>query len=94
MNDKIITYLRNKKGSPIGAIVAVAPFEKSFGIGWSKLNVSAGDVWDRTRAIHIAEQRAINGFSPNIEVPHDVTREMDRMQDRARRYFKGKSLLA
>lgn len=93
MNNKIVTYLRNKKGAPIGAVVAVSHFKDNFGIGWSKLHVSAGDVWDRDRALHIAEQRAINGNGPNVIVPHDIAKEMDKMTARARKYFKGKALL-
>ncbi len=93
MNSTIVTYLRNNKGAPVGAIAAIAIGNDAFGIGWSKLNVSHGDVWDRERALHIATKRAIYGTGPEVTIPHDVEKEIGKMQTRAFRYFKNKKIL-
>lgn len=61
-------------------------FEPRISIGWSKVNRSMGDKFDKERAIDIARGRAIVGNSP--EMPRKIAPAFRRMELRAARYFK------
>lgn len=61
-------------------------FKSVIGIGWSKVNVSAGDTFDKDRAVQIARGRAIHGNEPAI--PRKLMKPHERMADRAERYFQ------
>ncbi len=61
-------------------------FESRISLGWSKVNVSAGDSFDKERAVDIARGRAIVGASPKM--PRKIAPSFERMEDRAARYFQ------
>lgn len=61
-------------------------FEPRISLGWSKVNISAGDVFDKERAVNIARGRAIVGNSP--EMPRKIASAYERMEERALRYFQ------
>lgn len=61
-------------------------FESRISLGWSKVNRSKGDKFDKNCAIDIARRRAIVGNSP--EMPSKIAPAYHRMEARAERYFK------
>lgn len=61
-------------------------FESRISLGWSKVNLSQGDSFNKERAIAIARGRAIVGNSP--EMPRKIAPAYNRMVDRAERYFQ------
>lgn len=77
-------YIRNAKREPIGCIVAI---DKD-SIGISLLNPK--DEFNKKIAKNIAIGRAELGFFPKVPVKKEglVERSIQRMVDRADRYFK------
>lgn len=82
-------------GPLIGCVVArrvrtrnflTGRFTSGIAIGWSKVNISAGDEFDKERAVDIARGRAIVGSSPAM--PRQVTPVYNNMFIRATAYFK------
>lgn len=82
-------------GPLIGCVIArrvrgrnsyTGKFESRISLGWSKVNASAGDSFNKNLALKIARGRAIAGNSP--EMPHKIFVAYDRMIERAARYFK------
>jgi hypothetical protein len=82
-------------GPLIGCVIArrvrgrnsyTGQFEPRISLGWSKVNVSEGDTFDKKRALKIARGRAIVGNSP--EMPYKISAAYDRMMERSARYFK------
>lgn len=61
-------------------------FEPRISLGWSKVNLSGGDEFDKTQALNIARGRAIAGASPAM--PRKIAPAYQRMLERAGRYFK------
>lgn len=62
-------------------------FESAISIGWSKVNSTAGDEFDKEKAMEIARGRAITGSAPSL--PRQLERAYNNMCDRASAYFKG-----
>jgi len=56
-------------------------------IGWSAVNIKAGDKFDKERAIRIALSRT-NAHAPE-NVPNRVKKLAAEMLSRAQKYFKG-----
>jgi len=83
-NKQLIKYVRDKRGSRIGVLLAIG---KDL-IGWSKLHCGL-DRWDREKGLDIAYGRAINGS--NIELPTIIKNEMEDFTYRAGRYFKNEN---
>jgi hypothetical protein len=81
-------FVRDRKGNPCGVVVASLVYDDTFSVGWSHVNKSAGDSFDKEKAYLIALNRAKNGWSPKIEVPHGVRKVLAKMQERATNYFK------
>lgn len=82
-------------GPLIGCVVArrvrtrnylTGQFTSGISIGWSKVNVSAGDEFDKEKAVEIARGRAIVGSSP--AVPRQIIPIYNKMVERASSYFK------
>lgn len=71
-----------------GCVVATIDpeFPDQIIIGWSKCK--KGDVWNKNTGIQIALGRAHNGTGQNTVVPNDIKEAMDKMEVRAKRYFK------
>ena len=61
-------------------------FEPRISIGWSKVNLSMGDKFNKKEAVKYARERAIVGNSP--EMPRKISPAFRRMEQRAERYFK------
>ena len=80
----LIEYIRNAKREPIGCIVAI----NKDSIGISLLNPK--DEFDKKIAKNIAIGRAELGIFPEIPIKKEglVERSIQRMVDRADRYFK------
>ena len=82
-------------GPLIGCVVArrvrtrnflTGRFSSGIAIGWSKVNTSAGDEFNKKTAVEIARGRAIVGSSPSI--PRQVIPVYNGMVERASAYFK------
>lgn len=69
-----------------GRNIHTGKFEPRISLGWSKVNRSKGDKFDKERAIDIARGRAIVGNSP--EMPRKIAPAYERMEERAARYFQ------
>ena len=61
-------------------------FRSAISVGWSQVNRSAGDEFDKKMAIRIARGRAIK--SAFIPFPPRITSAYCRVMERAERYFK------
>ena len=61
-------------------------FQSAISIGWSQVNRSMGDEFDKKNAIRIARKRAIG--VAYLPVPSKTAPVYDRMMERATRYFK------
>lgn len=61
-------------------------FRSGFSIGWSQVNRSAGDSFDKDEAVRIARERAILGNEPALT--RKMRKPYERMIERATRYFK------
>lgn len=87
-DDKSLSqFVRDRKGQPRGMVVATI-IDNEVRIGWSYTNTTAGDQFDKHRAYHIAFNRAEYGWGPNVKIPRDVEKVIQRMQNRVTRYYK------
>lgn len=82
-------------GPLIGCVVArrvrcrnsyTGRFEPRISLGWSKVNRTAGDEFDKDMAVAIARARAIVGSAPSM--PFKIAPVFERMEERAARYFQ------
>lgn len=80
MERELIEYVRDRDGAPVGAVVALGKGQ----VGWSRKHRL--DNWDREKALMIARNRAVVGSGK--QVPHDVKLTLEKMTERANRYFK------
>jgi len=79
--------VRDRKGQPRGMVVATV-IDGTIRLGWSHTNTKAGDRFDKRKAFTIALGRAENGWGPNTHVPVSTTKVLDKMTNRAVRYYK------
>jgi len=78
----LVEYVRNKNNQPVGVVVAVGKNQ----IGWSEKHNK--DKWDKYLGLEIAIGRAMNG-SVKYPMKEKVFRPyINKMYDRADRYFK------
>ena len=74
MNKEIVNIVRDRKGNPRGYVVATKLENGKVGLGWSYVNVKAGDRFDK----HLAAARRggrmqrDDGALPPIERPESV----------------------
>ena len=88
MKDTTLKQLvRDRNGQPRGMVVATV-IDGSIRFGWSHTNTKAGDRFDKRKAFTIALGRAENGWGPNKTVPVSTTKVLNKMLDRAMRYYK------
>lgn len=85
METTIHQYIKNKRGQLTGVVLATVIGPEKVGIGWSLAN--AKDNFSKTLGVTIAENRAHLGTS--INVPHSIKDTVNKMAERAARYFKG-----
>ena len=92
MENYIYEFVLNKKKQRVGVVVAtvVANNPESVRLGFSRCNTSAGDKFDKGKALTIALGRARAGGT--MDLPISMLQNYMRMADRAKRYFKDKSL--
>jgi len=83
-NKMIKQYVRNSRGVPIGALVAV---QREAGnvvdFGWSLCHKI--DQFSKEKGTLIARNRALS--LKNINIPETLTEPMNLFMDRAERYF-------
>lgn len=88
MKDTTLKQLvRDRNGQPRGMVVATV-IDGTIRLGWSHTNTKAGDRFDKRKAFIIALGRAENGWGPNKTVPVSTTKVLNKMVDRAVRYYK------
>lgn len=81
----ILKYIRNRKYDLVGCIVAIDRDK----IGWSLCNLNAGDVFNKSLGVKIAQSRAlIDCPERRANIPHTVAREFAYMKARSEKYFK------
>jgi hypothetical protein len=82
-------------GPHIGCVIArrvrcrnrfTGRFKSAYSVGWSQVNVNAGDTFNKEDAVKIARKRAITGNAPAIT--RKMLKPYERMFDRAARYFQ------
>jgi len=98
MQDQINEWVRGSKHQKRGVLVAVKSDEEEgvVHIGWSLCKIKAKgkkvDKFDPQIAIDIARGRAVSGFSATY-LPHSLQKQMNHFVDRAKRYFKGATVI-
>lgn len=83
----IMTFVRGRNGQPRGVIVA--GFDEDAGVvrmGWSYTNLSAGDRFNKVRALQIAKDRIHT--NTDKRVPRDVRKRADEFVFNCMRYFR------
>ena len=86
MNKEIVNIVRDRKGNPRGYVVATKLENGKVGLGWSYVNVKAGDRFDKYLGQKIAMNRAYTGTDKFV--PRDVMKVIERVTSRAVKYFK------
>jgi len=86
MNKEIVNIVRDRKGNPRGYVVASMLDNGKVGLGWSYVNVKAGDRFDKHLGQLIAANRAVTGTDKFV--PRDVMKVINRVSIRAVKYFK------
>ena len=86
MNNEIVNIVRDRKGNPRGYVVATKLENGKVGLGWSYVNVKAGDRFDKHLGQLIAANRAVTGTDKFV--PRDVMKVITRVSSRAVKYFK------
>lgn len=89
MNTVIHQYVRNRKGQPIGVVVAT----DSAQVGWSLCKTKVGDVFNKQMGLQIAVGRAktnpIKSQQDLSKVPATLRKTAyNFLTDRSVRYFK------
>jgi hypothetical protein len=79
----IISYVRNRKGNPVGILVA-SKHKKSFKVGYSLC--CKKDRFSREMGLKIAFGRSEAGSDE--AVPHIIRRALPEFAERCRRYYK------
>jgi hypothetical protein len=92
----LITYVRDKNGHKIGAVVALVK-DDTIRVGWSKCNKQ--DKFNKQMALMIASVRAKRAtidlpYGTKNAIPFCVRETFDSMTHRAKKYFKDKKNLA
>ena len=82
MKNSIKQYIRDKKGHPIGVMVAVKS-DGDISFGWSLCNKC--DSFSKELGSKIADNRARSGKS--YDIPGTVFHPLDKFRAKAQRYF-------
>lgn len=93
----LVEYVRDEEGQKIGCVIAIKFIDvnidnpssliSSYLIGWSLC--CKRDRFDKRTARHIAEGRACHPERPSSLYPHHaVVKTIERIRERAERYFK------
>jgi hypothetical protein len=85
--DSLRQFVRDNNGQPIGVVTSVANFDaESIHIGWSIINRSAGDRFDKNLGVLIAENRCYNPGGKIV--PRKVVKVAMKLAQRSRKYFR------
>ena len=82
MMKMLLEYIKDHKGKRIGVVVALS----ADCIGWSLCKKC--DKFDPKLGQRIAEGRAADRKDYSFEIPHTVKPYVEKMTERANRYFK------
>lgn len=84
--EKIISqFVRGRDGNPRGIVVA-KEINGIPSVGWSFVNLKAGDRFDKSMAYRIAIGRASR--NTNAQIPHAVRKVMDTFIPRVQKVWK------
>lgn len=94
MQNKIVQYVRNRKGRKVGVLVGIkTEGDAAYGNGQSQVrishsltNIRKNDVFDAQKGIKMASGRAMG--TSLIDVPQTVHRYLPSFVTRCERYFK------
>jgi hypothetical protein len=90
----LIEYVRDRRNNPVGVVVGLVN-NNNVGIGYSAVNLSCGDSFDKAKGLKIASGRALAqtegrnikyAYPENFETDFDFA--VNRMQRRVLSYFK------
>lgn len=93
---RIHEYVKDMDDNRVGVFVGIGVCGSGFDIGWSKVNVNAGDVFDKEEGLAIALNRAQESkpYEQKIaDVPESFLEYYKYFQGRCQRYFKCEQLL-
>lgn len=83
----IISYIRDRKRRPLGALVAIKDASgRGFRIGYSLCNKQ--DRFSRSTAVKIALDRANGQSDEQTNPPHIVRRSIPSFMERCSRYYE------
>lgn len=94
MSSTLLQYARDSKGRRVGAVLALVDGGNKIRIGWSRCKTTGKerDKFTRIDAVGIAKDRALSGTDwsnhHSIRIPHDIRKLIEKMKDRASKYFK------
>lgn len=90
MNDKIIKYVRNNKGQPVGCVIAKKIDATGDVYITGSLCRIKKEQFNKTKGLVLAEMRAgvMATYGRPCPVPNSLENEIEIMAHRARRYFK------
>lgn len=91
MQTQIYQYVRDRKGQLVGVLMANRFGDKVYITG-SKVNLAAGDVFNKQFGIQLA-QRRFEKMKEDAEyvprpLPHSFRQDIDVFVNRCKRYFK------
>lgn len=88
MTDKsLVQFVRDRKGHPRGLVVATV-IDNEIRLGWSCANTKAGDKFNKILGYKIAFGRAEIGQGLCVNTPPAVQKVMNRVAERAVKYYK------
>ena len=90
MNDMITKFVRNRKGHPVGCVIAKRVDANGKVYITGSLCHRGKDKFDKDRAVHLALDRVgmMATFDRPCHVAFSLKDEIVIMKDRAQRYFK------
>lgn len=83
--NELVEYIKNKKGQRIGVVVARPRANDMVGIGWSLCRKT--DIFDQELGLKKARGRT-DTILYGSALPHTVLPYVEKMTDRAERYYK------
>lgn len=84
-----LVYKNNSKSKPVGVVVAdkIEGDPDYVTLGWSKVNLKAGDRFNKQQGVKIASIRREHG-NINRPINGQLRKTVEHMKRRAARYFK------
>ena len=76
----------NGQKQKVGVMVGIVDDSDQIRIGWSRVNISAGDQFDRDHGIQIASDRCHS--KQFVPAPHSIKSALHNFNHRCSRYFR------